>query len=91
MIQPLGQRMGLALLTLTAATPCVAQTTAPAQQQAAPASRMARDDVMALAKLSLSAAQVRDSIQKELAEPRNKTPQAQQQLLLLAVGRLSPS
>jgi hypothetical protein len=41
---------------------------------------MAPDDIVAFAKLSLSVAQVRDSIQKQLAQPRNKTLQAQQQL-----------
>jgi len=41
---------------------------------------MARDEVVSFAKLSLSVAQVRDSIQKQLAQPRNKTLQAQQQL-----------
>ena len=66
------------VLSLAAAAPCLAQKTpAPA---AAAMSSVARDDIVAFAKLSLSVAQVRDSIQKQLAEPRNKTPQAQQQL-----------
>ena len=71
-------RSAVAFLSLAVAAPCLAQKT-----PAAPASAMsagARDDIVAFAKLSLSVAQVRDSIQKELAEPRNKTPQAQQQL-----------
>jgi len=42
--------------------------------------RLTPDEVAAFATLSLSVAQVRDSIQKQLAQPRNKTPQAQQQL-----------
>jgi hypothetical protein len=72
-------RSAVAFLSLAVAAPCLAQKTPPA----APASAMSagsRDDIVAFAKLSLSVAQVRDSIQKQLAEPRNKTPQAQQQL-----------
>jgi hypothetical protein len=41
---------------------------------------MPREDVIAFAKVSLSVAQVRDSLQKELTRARNKTPQAQAQL-----------
>src|SRR4051812_24077722 len=65
-------------LALAVAAPCLAQAT-PAPQASA-ATRIARDDVVAFAKVSLSVAQVRDSVQKQLAQPRNKTPQAQQQL-----------
>jgi hypothetical protein len=73
-----GVRSTVALLSLAVAVPCLAQKTpVPA---AAAMSSVARDDIVAFAKLSLSVAQVRDSIQKQLAEPRNKTPQAQQQL-----------
>jgi hypothetical protein len=73
-----GVRLTLALATMTIAAPCLAQIT-PASQSPA-ASHIAHDDVVAFATLSLSVAQVRDSIQKQLAQPRNKTPQAQQQL-----------
>ena len=71
-------RLGVALVTVVAAAPCVAQTTPPAQPPAS--AHAGHDDIVAFAKLSLSVAQVRDSIQKLLAQPRNKTPQAQQQL-----------
>ena len=70
--------LAAATLALAAATPCLAQSAPAAQASAAP--RMAHDDVVAFAKLSLSVAQLRDSVQKQLAQPRNKTPQAQQQL-----------
>ena len=73
---PQSKFLAVALTSLIVAVPCVAQK-APAP---AAMSAVARDDIVAFAKLSLSVAQVRDSIQKELAEPRNKTPQAQQQL-----------
>ena len=71
-------RLGVALATLVVTAPCLAQSSPAAQSPAA--SRMARDEVVSFAKLSLSVAQVRDSIQKQLAQPRNKTLQAQQQL-----------
>ena len=71
-------RSTIIVLSLAVAAPCLAQKT-PAPT-AATMSSAARDDIVAFAKLSLSVAQVRDSIQKQLAEPRNKTPQAQQQL-----------
>ncbi len=72
-----GARLTFVSLSLAAAAPCLAQKTpAPATAM----SSVARDDIVAFAKLSVSVAQVRDSIQKQLAEPRNKTPQAQQQL-----------
>jgi len=73
-----GVRSTVALLSLAVAVPCFAQKT-PAPATAAMSS-VARDDIVAFAKLSISVAQVRDSIQKQLAEPRNKTPQAQQHL-----------
>ncbi len=50
---------------------------------------MAAADVVAFAKLSLSISQLRDSIQKELAQPRNETPQAQQQLRDQLAARIS--
>jgi hypothetical protein len=68
-----------AILTVAAARPCGSQSTPPAQQQAA-TPRLPSEDVVAFARVSLAVAQVRDSIQKLLAMPRNKTPQAQQQL-----------
>ena len=71
-------RLGAALAILIVTAPSLAQSSPSAQAPAAP--RMARDEVIAFAKLSLSVAQVRDSIQKQLAQPRNKTPQAQQLL-----------
>ncbi|MFN8572156.1 MAG: hypothetical protein U0132_08870 [Gemmatimonadaceae bacterium] len=60
------------------ASPCPAQVTAASTASAS--SKMAMGEVVAFAKLSLSISQLRDSIQKELAQPRNETPQAQQQL-----------
>ena len=68
--------IAVALITLSA--PCLAQSAATRAAGSVPA--MAHNDVVAFATLSLSVAQVRDSIQKQLAQPRNKTPQAQQQL-----------
>jgi hypothetical protein len=72
------KHLTVALVSLIVAAPSHAQK-APTPAAAA-MSAVARDDIVAFAKLSLSVAQVRDSIQKELAEPRNKTPQAQQHL-----------
>lgn len=65
---------GLTFALLFPATSLIAQT---AQHSGA---HMSREDVVAFAKLSISVAQVRDSLQKQLALPRNKTPQMQQQL-----------
>jgi hypothetical protein len=73
-----GARLAVALYSLAVVAPCHAQKT-PASPPPAMSSA-ARDDIVAFAKLSISVAQVRDSIQKQLAQPRNKTPQAQQQL-----------
>jgi len=73
-----GVRLAVALSSIVIAHPAIAQKT-PAPPPPAMAGA-ARDDIVAFAKLSISVAQVRDSIQKQLAEPRNKTPQAQQQL-----------
>lgn len=67
----------LTLAALLVAAPVVAQTTA---APAAHGSHMSRDEVVAFAKLSISVAQVRDSLQKQLTLARNKTPQMQQQL-----------
>jgi hypothetical protein len=75
---PRSVRLAFACASLIVAAPCLAQQTPAAQ--AAAMSAAARDDIVAFAKLSLSVAQVRDSMQKQLAQPRNKTPQAQQQL-----------
>ena len=71
-------RAAVTLVVLAAPVPCLAQS-APAAP-AHPAAALSAKDVVAFATLSLSVAQVRDSIQKQLAQPRNKTPQAQQQL-----------
>src|SRR5678816_2626238 len=71
-------RLALALSSIVIAQPSLAQKT-PAPQPPAMSSA-ARDDIVAFAKVSIAVAQVRDSIQKQLAQPRNKTPQAQQQL-----------
>ena len=68
-------RLALALSSIVIAQPSLAQKTPAPQPPSA-----ARDDIVAFAKVSISVAQVRDSIQKQLAQPRNKTPQAQQQL-----------
>ena len=74
-----GAQMALVLASLVIAHPAIAQ-----QKTSAPPppalSSAAREDIVAFAKVSIAVAQVRDSIQKQLAEPRNKTPQAQQQL-----------
>ena len=71
-------RRGVALVALSTSAPCLAQSSPAPAARTAPA--IAPADVIAFAKLSLSVSQVRDSIQKQLAQPRNKTPQAQQQL-----------
>ena len=68
----------IAVAVVTLSAPCLAQRSA--TRSAGPVPAMARNDVVAFATVSLSVAQVRDSIQKQLAQPRNKTPQAQQQL-----------
>ena len=73
-----GARLALVVASIALAHPSLAQKTSAPPPPAM--SSAARDDIVAFAKLSISVAQVRDSIQKELAEPRNKTPQAQQQL-----------
>jgi hypothetical protein len=71
-------RIGAALVALATSAPCLAQSSPAPAARSAPA--IAPAEVVAFAKISLSVAQVRDSIQKQLAQPRNKTPQAQQQL-----------
>src|SRR5678816_2347599 len=71
-------RLALALSSIVIAQPSLAQKTPAAPPP--PMSSAARDDIVAFAKVSISVAQVRDSIQKQLAQPRNKTSQAQQQL-----------
>jgi len=71
----------IAVAVITLSAPCLAQSSTTRSAGSVPATpAMARNDVVAFATLSLSIAQVRDSIQKQLAQPRNKTPQAQQQL-----------
>jgi hypothetical protein len=72
---------GLTFAVVLTAAPAIGQTT-PATTQAAKhdGAHMSRDEVVAFAKLSISVALVRDSIQKQLAQPRNKTPQMQKQL-----------
>lgn len=64
-------------LLLTVAALVLGGTPSAAQQGA---SGLSRADIVAFAKVSLAVSQLRDSLQKELAAPRNKTPQAQQQL-----------
>jgi hypothetical protein len=49
------------------------------QAQATPAS-MSRDEIAAFAKLNIAVGQVRDSIQRQLAQPGNKKPEAQREL-----------
>ena len=71
-------RAAVTLVVLAAPAPCLAQS-APAAP-APSAATLPPGDVVAFATLSLSVAQARDSIQNQLAQPRNKTPQAQQQL-----------
>ena len=68
----------IALLAIGVASPCRAQSSA--APNAAPAVRLPPDSISAFARLSVAVAQARDSTQKLLAQPRNKTPQAQQQL-----------
>ena len=72
------RHLSLLISLIVIAHPLLAQIT-PAPPPPAMSSAT-RDDIVAFAKVSLSVAQVRDSIQKQLAQPRNKTPQAQQQL-----------
>jgi hypothetical protein len=71
-------RCAIAAAGIAASTPCFAQSSPLAAARSTTA--IAPAEVVAFARLSLSVAQVRDSIQKQLAQPRNKTPQAQQQL-----------
>jgi hypothetical protein len=52
----------------------------PAGTPAATSPSMGKDEITAFAKLQVAISQVRDSIQAQLAQARNKTPQAQQQL-----------
>ena len=65
-------RAAAVLTALGAATPCVAQDPAAARAPAA--------EIAEFARLALAIAQARDSAQRQLAMPRNKTPQAQQLL-----------
>jgi hypothetical protein len=59
-----------------------AQQTQQAQPQAQPAAAaaMSRDEIAAFAKLNIAIGQVRDSIQRQLAQPGNKKPEAQKDL-----------
>ena len=70
----------LTLLAVLVAAPAMAQTTAAPPAARHDVGHMTRDEVVAFAKLSISVAQVRDSLQKQLTLARNKTPQMQQQL-----------
>jgi hypothetical protein len=71
-------RFGLAALIFVMVP---AATRLPAQSQAsAPAPQMSRDELSAFARVHLAIAQAHDSIDAELALPRNKTAQAQKQL-----------
>jgi hypothetical protein len=65
-------------MTLALAAPCAAQNPPASQPSARP--RLAADEITAFAKLSVTLALARDSTQRQLAKPRNKTPQMQQQL-----------
>ena len=72
---------GLTFALLLPGAPAIAQTTAtPPQSAGHSGAHMSREDVVAFAKLSISVAQVRDSLQKQLTLARNKTPQMQKQL-----------
>jgi hypothetical protein len=74
-------RFGLAALifvTVPAATRLPAQSQASAPAPAAP--QMSRDELTAFAKVHLAIAMAHDSIDAQLALPRNKTAQAQKQL-----------
>lgn len=76
---PRAIRSALVLSLFALATPCLAQTpSAPPPQS--PAQRIAQEEILAFARLSVAIAQARDTIQHQLAMARNKTPQAQQQL-----------
>ena len=56
----------------------LAALAAPVAAQSAPS--MGRDELTAFAKIEVAIGQARDSVQAQLAQARNKTPQAQQQL-----------
>ncbi len=64
------------LQPLSAASAQVTKTTAPSGEQLV----LSAKEVAELAKLHVAISVVQDSADAELAEPRNKTPQAQQQL-----------
>src|SRR5690349_3946861 len=79
--RPFAAVAGLTFAAFLAATPAMGQSTAtPSQPVQHNGAHMSREDVVAFAKLSISVAQVRDSVQKQLTLARNKTPQMQQQL-----------
>lgn len=76
------------------ATAARAQAAAPAshaghESPAGAAARLSPDDIVALAKLTVALAEARDSAQKQLASPRNKTPQAQQALRDALAARIA--
>ena len=75
---PVARRfLSAAAIFVVVTAPCVAQTSA--APQASPKS-LTPAEIAAFAKLELTVRQARDSIQAQLAQSRNKTPQAQQQL-----------
>lgn len=76
-----GACVAVALAAMAGTSPCLAQAGAPAPPPPASAApRVAVDQIVALARLSVDVGHARDSVQRQLAQSRNKTPQAQQQL-----------
>ncbi len=85
------QRVPVSTMLLHAATALLLVAAAPssmraqaqqAQPQASPTTTaaMSREEIAAFAKLNISIGQVRDSIQRQLAQPGNKKPEAQKEL-----------
>lgn len=68
----------VAALVLTPVAAMAQATGAAATQQAAPT--MAKEDITAFARLQVAIGKVQDSAQAQLAQPRNKTKQMQDQL-----------
>lgn len=71
-------RSAFVITTVALPSAAIAQTSAAAQQQSA--AQMSKDDITAFAKVQIAIDKARDSIQAQLAQPRNKTSQAQAQL-----------
>jgi len=70
--------LGFTALALPLASPSQGQVQpAQAQNAAVPAGR---EDIIAFAKVHVAVGQIRDSIQSQLAQPRNNSAEAQQQL-----------